>query len=375
MSKLEIFSETGRKLRELTDGDEIAAALDEISVIFERWPTRELAPDADSDTILASYAPEIERLQTKGGYRSIDAISVAPDHPDRAAMRTKFLSEHSHAEDEVRFFVRGEGLFTLHAADRVWSMLCREGDLISVPANMTHWFDMGAAPNFTAIRMFVNPDGWVAAFTGSDIAERFPRYKQPDVIKVILTDIEGTTSSLAFVSETLFPYARARLPAYVAEHGGDLAQLLAWIDADAKITELKAIQGDIWRGGYAAGELRGHVYPDAADALRRWHAEELVLAVFSSGSVAAQKLIFQHSDQGDLAPLFSGWFDTTTGSKREAMSYVLIADALGVSPANTLFLSDVVAETDAAKAAGMKALVIDREQGRGDIASFADIKL
>jgi enolase-phosphatase E1 len=97
--------------------------------------------------------------------------------------------------------------------------------------------------------------------------------------------------------------------------------------------------------------------------------------VFSSGSVAAQKQIFRHSDQGDLTPLFSGWFDTTTGPKREAMSYVLIADSLGISPASTLFLSDIVAETDAAKAAGMKALVIDREQGRGDIASFADIEL
>jgi enolase-phosphatase E1 len=193
--------------------------------------------------------------------------------------------------------------------------------------------------------------------------------------KAILTDIEGTTSSLSFVHETLFPYARARLPAYVAEHGGDLAQLLSWMDADAKVTELKDIQGRIWAKGYAAGELRGHVYPDAAEALRRWHADGLTLAVFSSGSVPAQKLIFGHSDQGDLSPLFSGWFDTTTGPKREAMSYVLIADALGISPADILFLSDIVAETDAAKAAGMKALLIDREKGQGDIASFAEVVL
>jgi 1,2-dihydroxy-3-keto-5-methylthiopentene dioxygenase len=177
MSKLEVFAEDGTKLSESTDGDAIATALDEIGVTFERWPTRDLSPDADSDTILAAYAPEVERLKAKGGYRSIDAVSVVPDHPDRAAMRTKFLSEHTHAENEVRFFVRGEGLFTLHAAGRVWNVLCCEGDLMSVPAGMTHWFDMGAAPNFTAIRMFVNPDGWVAAFTGSDIAERFPRYE------------------------------------------------------------------------------------------------------------------------------------------------------------------------------------------------------
>jgi enolase-phosphatase E1 len=195
------------------------------------------------------------------------------------------------------------------------------------------------------------------------------------MIRAILTDIEGTTSSLSFVHDSLFPYARARLPAYVAEHGGDLAQLLAWMDADAKVTELKDIQGRIWAQGYAKGELTGHVYPDAAEALRRWHDEGIRLAVFSSGSVAAQKLIFGHSDQGDLSPLFSGWFDTTTGPKREAMSYVLIADALGVPPADMLFLSDVTAETEAAKAAGMRALLIDREGGEGDIASFAGIVL
>lgn len=193
--------------------------------------------------------------------------------------------------------------------------------------------------------------------------------------RAILTDIEGTTSSLSFVHDTLFPYARARLPAYVAEHGGDLAQLLAWMDADAKVTELKDIQGRIWAAGYAAGELTGHVYPDAAKALRRWHGDGIKLAVFSSGSVAAQKLIFGHSDQGDLSPLFSGFFDTTTGPKREAMSYLLIADALGVSPAEMLFLSDIAAETDAAKAAGMRAMLIDREQGQGDIVSFDEVVL
>ncbi len=177
MSRLEVFAEDGALLSETGDGDAIATQLHEIGVTFERWPTRGLASEADSETILAAYAPEVKRLKAMGGYRSIDVVSVVPDHPDRAVMRTKFLSEHTHAEDEVRFFVRGEGLFTLHAADRVWNVLCCEGDLMSVPAGMTHWFDMGAAPNFTAIRMFVNPDGWIAAFTGSDIAERFPRYE------------------------------------------------------------------------------------------------------------------------------------------------------------------------------------------------------
>lgn len=193
--------------------------------------------------------------------------------------------------------------------------------------------------------------------------------------KAILTDIEGTTSSLAFVHDVLFPYARARLPEWVAAHGGDLVQLTAWMDADAKVTELKDVQGRIWAEGYASGDLQGHVYPDAAEALRRWHAQGMVLAVFSSGSIAAQKLIFGHSDQGNLAALFSGWFDTTTGPKREPMSYVLIADALGIPPGEIAFVSDVAAETDAAKAAGMQTYLIDRVGSEGEIASFAEIVL
>lgn len=177
MSRLEVFAEDGAKLSESTDMQAIAVALGEIGVTFERWPTRTLPAGSGNDAILAAYAPEIEQLKARGGYQSIDVVSVVPDHPDRAAMRGKFLSEHTHAEDEVRFFVRGEGLFTLHASGRVWNVLCGEGVLMSVPAGMTHWFDMGAAPDFTVIRMFLNPDGWVAAFTGSDIADRFPRHE------------------------------------------------------------------------------------------------------------------------------------------------------------------------------------------------------
>lgn len=172
MSRLEIFAEDGSKLSETDDSAEIAASLREIGVTFERWPTRDVSGD-----ILTAYAPEIERLKAMGGYRSVDVVSVVPDHPDRDAMRGKFLSEHIHAEDEVRFFVKGEGLFTLHAADRVWNVLCCEGDLMSVPAGTKHWFDMGPQPEFTAIRLFVNPDGWVASFTGDPIHERFPRHE------------------------------------------------------------------------------------------------------------------------------------------------------------------------------------------------------
>ena len=174
MSRLQVFREDDPSVVMLAteDGDVIASTLGEIGVRFERWPTR-----ACGDDLLAAYAPEIALLKAEGGYQTVDVVSVTPDHPDRAAMRTKFLSEHTHAEDEVRFFVAGEGLFTLHHDSRVFDVLCTEGDLMSVPAGMKHWFDMGAAPQFTAIRLFVNPDGWVAAFTGDDISDRFPRHE------------------------------------------------------------------------------------------------------------------------------------------------------------------------------------------------------
>ena len=174
MSRLQVFADTDATtaLLDTRDGTAIAAALGAVGVQFERWPLRPLAADSD---VLAVYADEVARLTAKGGYRAIDVARIAPDHPERAALRGKFLSEHTHGEDEVRFFVEGEGLFTLHHEDRVFNMLCSAGDLISVPAGMRHWFDMGASPRFTAIRLFVNPDGWIAQFTGSDIAERFPR--------------------------------------------------------------------------------------------------------------------------------------------------------------------------------------------------------
>jgi 1,2-dihydroxy-3-keto-5-methylthiopentene dioxygenase len=174
MSRLQVFHEHDAASPVLSseDGDVIASKLREIGVRFERWPTR-----LSGDDILAAYASEIEALKAEDGYQTVDVVRVTPDHPDRAVMRTKFLSEHTHAEAEVRFFVGGEGLFTLHHDGHVFDVLCTEGDLMSVPAGMKHWFDMGATPHFTAIRLFVNPDGWVAAFTGDDISDRFPRHE------------------------------------------------------------------------------------------------------------------------------------------------------------------------------------------------------
>lgn len=174
MSRLQVFREddAARPIIATENSAVIASTLREIGVRFERWPTRETGDD-----VLAAYAQEIDLLKSEGGYQTVDVVSVVPDHPDRATMRTKFLSEHTHAEDEVRFFVGGEGLFTLHHGGRVFDVLCTAGDLMSVPAGMKHWFDMGAVPRFTAIRLFVNPDGWVAAFTGDDISDRFPRHE------------------------------------------------------------------------------------------------------------------------------------------------------------------------------------------------------
>jgi enolase-phosphatase E1 len=206
--------------------------------------------------------------------------------------------------------------------------------------------------------------------------------------KAVLLDIEGTTSSIAFVAEVLFPYARAHLADYVAANRDEVAPILAdvagddkvatllrWIDEDAKQTPLKTLQGLIWAQGYADGTLQGHVYPDTPDALRRWDGAGVTIFIYSSGSVAAQKLIFGRSIAGDLTPLLSGYFDTTTGPKREAESYARIAAATGFVPGEILFVSDMQPEVDAARAAGLGALLIDRTGGPADIHSLAEIRL
>jgi enolase-phosphatase E1 len=204
-------------------------------------------------------------------------------------------------------------------------------------------------------------------------------------IQAILTDIEGTTSSLAFVKEVLFPYAYEHMQAFVVENrtnpavakliddvryevnnpvlslSGAIEQLKQWIRADKKITPLKAIQGLMWQQGYANGDFTGHVYADAVAGLQAWQAQGLKLYVYSSGSVAAQKLLFAYSDAGDLTPLFSGYFDTQIGHKREVGAYQHIAQAIGLAPKQILFLSDIREELDAAKQAGMQTCSLVRE--------------
>ncbi|MDF1820845.1 MAG: acireductone dioxygenase [Alcanivoracaceae bacterium] len=178
MSRLRVYQDDkpDTPLQESRDAREIAAALGQAGVRFEQWHTDAgLSPGAPQEQVLAAYEDDINRLIRDEGYQTVDVVSLSADHPDKAQLRQKFLDEHRHSEDEVRFFVAGEGLFSLHIGDRVFEVLCQQGDLISVPANTPHWFDMGPNPGFVAIRLFNNPDGWVANFTGSDIASRFPR--------------------------------------------------------------------------------------------------------------------------------------------------------------------------------------------------------
>jgi len=179
MSRLRVFSDNTPDIPALVTHahDEIARGLAEIGVGFEQWnATQPVQPGDAPETIMSAYREDIDRLVRERGFKSIDVVSIAPDHPNRAEMRTKFLDEHFHKEDEVRFFVAGSGLFTLHVGERVYEVLCEAGDLISVPDSTTHWFDMGDEPNFIAIRFFTEADGWVGHFTGTDIAQRFPRY-------------------------------------------------------------------------------------------------------------------------------------------------------------------------------------------------------
>ncbi len=202
---------------------------------------------------------------------------------------------------------------------------------------------------------------------------------------VILTDIEGTTSSIDFVKDVLFPYARERMGAYLRLHAREpdvAAQieatareagvdardldavtrtLVAWINEDRKATPLKALQGMIWKDGYANGDFVAHVYPDAHAVLKRLKDEGRQLYVYSSGSVPAQRLFFGHTGYGDLTPWFSGYFDTTSGGKRESASYRRIADEIGASPSEIVFLSDIAAELDAAAEAGLATRWLRRE--------------
>ena len=161
---------------ETSDGERIASELSKANVRFERWAAdAELPAGADQDTVIAAYRSSIDALIEECGYQAVDVIRLERGTPNTEPMRKKFLDEHQHSEDEVRFFVEGRGAFYLHVGNRVYQTICVKGDLISVPAGTKHWFDMGPDPEFTAIRLFTNPEGWVANFTGEAIASNFPK--------------------------------------------------------------------------------------------------------------------------------------------------------------------------------------------------------
>jgi 1,2-dihydroxy-3-keto-5-methylthiopentene dioxygenase len=185
MSRLRIYPDTDPNtvLLETRNPEFIARELHSIGVKFSRWhsavPLSEFDPNVpgvDPSAVLQAFDGDIKALMASGGYQSVDVVSLFPNHPDRATLRQKFLNEHTHAEDEIRFFVAGGGLFTIHHSAKVFEVECVRNDLINLPAGTQHWFDMGEQPFFVAIRIFTNPAGWVANFTGSDIAQQFPRY-------------------------------------------------------------------------------------------------------------------------------------------------------------------------------------------------------
>jgi 1,2-dihydroxy-3-keto-5-methylthiopentene dioxygenase len=177
MSRLTVYASDNAitPLLDTSGNEQISTELAKAGIHFEQWQAgAAVTAKSSNEAILQAYAADIQRLKQERGYITVDVISLSANHPDKTALRQKFLAEHTHSEDEVRFFVRGQGLFCLHIAGKVYQVLCQQNDLISVPAGTTHWFDMGSEPEFTAIRLFNNADGWVANFTGNAIARNFP---------------------------------------------------------------------------------------------------------------------------------------------------------------------------------------------------------
>jgi len=180
MSRLTIYpdQEPENILVDTRDGDVIAKEMDAIGVRFERWKTQSPLPaGANDDDVIKAYKNDIDRLKSENGYQSVDVIRLDASHPQKSELRQKFLSEHTHSEDEVRFFVEGSGVFYLRVEDKVYMTLCERGDLISVPEGTKHWFDMSENPSLTCIRLFTSKEGWVADYTGDDIADKFPKYE------------------------------------------------------------------------------------------------------------------------------------------------------------------------------------------------------
>lgn len=445
--------------RALNAPGEIREFLRPFGIDYDCWPVAgRVDRDASAAEILQAYAPEVETLKARGGYLTADVVDVTPEVPNLQAMLDKFNQEHRHAEDEVRFVVKGRGIFYIHPEDPtgpLFSIQVEEGDLINVPAGTKHWFDLCAERTIRAIRLFREKAGWTPLYTGDRIASQYeplcfgPRYlagggpaagqfadvpllrelqslsgaghldrpaQAKPVIRfdgtLLLLDIEGTVSPLAYVHDVLFPYARAHVAAFLERRGTEPEVLAAvqtmfaeaWsdisatreprtvsdivalvnelMDRDAKQTGLKQLQGLIWEEGFASGALESLIFPDVAPALAAWVARGRQVRIFSSGSVHSQRLFFRHTSAGDLSRYLSGHADTTTGPKRVAASYAAIAAAAGVATSEVLYLSDVVAELDAARAAGCATALLLRpgnapnpEHTHPVLHSFAEIEV
>ncbi|MFM7389879.1 MAG: acireductone synthase [Vampirovibrionales bacterium] len=414
----------------VTDATAIRACLAERGVSLEQWPTPVvLAHDATQEAILQAYAAYITPFMQRHGYQTADVLHVRHDTLSAealAGLRAKFKQEHTHSEDEVRFFLAGQGYFWFRfATGEVACVQCQAGDFISVPAGLTHWFELEASPNVSVIRLFSTTEGWVPNYTGSGVDEHHHRHHErlvsvfnqavghlsPHALQstveeaeVLLFDIEGTITDIAFVHRVLFPYASEQLIAFVQEQLSTssvqhvlesvratlvaeespllskadplvhteavthptllallLEQLHEWILADRKHPALKALQGQLWRKGYETGAFVGHLYPDVLPWWQQWKERGKRLAIYSSGSVEAQQLLLGYSTVGDVTPLIEGYFDTAVGAKHEVGSYRSIAEALRVPPKACVFFSDRRAELEAAQQAGMTAIQLCRE--------------
>lgn len=375
----------------ITNVNEIRSFFNAREIYFDQWHCDVVFEDtATQEEILAAYNKDLEPFMKNGGYQTADVISINKLTENYDAIRAKFLAEHTHSEDEIRFFVDGQGLFWFNLENEpVFNLLCEKGDLISVPAGTKHWFDAGETNPFVkAIRIFIDMSGWVPHYTESKKEAEFDTFEVPNrAIKYILTDIEGTTTSVSFVYETLFPYFNENIDKLkelthlsvvqdafkqvvelrkeedeliLESTDAIINQLKEWSAADKKITPLKTLQGVLWDEAYRTGLIKGHVYPEVKNAIEEWVNEGIKVGIFSSGSVAAQRLIFGFSEAGDLTPLLSNYFDTNTGGKRDAGTYKIIADQLNIAPDQILFLSDIVEELEAADQQGYQTMQLVR---------------
>lgn len=395
----------------IRDPKEIQAFFNARNLFFDQWSCDVVFEDtASQEEILDAYSKDLNPFMQKGGYLTADVISINSLTENYDAIRAKFLAEHTHSEDEIRFFVDGQGLFWFNLENEpVFNLLCEKGDLISVPAGTKHWFDAGATNPFVkAIRIFIDMSGWVPEYTNSTLEQKFSDFMVPlqNPVQFILTDIEGTTTSVNFVYDELFPYFRDNIQELknltdlpevkkafeetkhlakendaeeLSSEDEIIQKLLQWSLEDRKITPLKTLQGILWETGYAKGKLKGHVYADVKPFLEKSKSENRGLGVFSSGSIAAQKLIFGYSIDGDLTPLFSAYFDTTTGGKRDSETYRKISRSLNFHPSAILFLSDIQEELEAADEAGYQTIQLVREGNSPNwnrcVSSFDKIQL